>query len=1164
MENRAFGVLAALLLCYVYAPPTAAEPLRVLYAEPFQAQTFSSPGVQKASPSNLRVQAFGRTFELQLEDNMRLLRSTSAQTRERLGAVQLLKGTIKDVPGSWVRLTLSGGRYSGAFWDGAELYAIAPREALGAALLAPMQPAPTAIYRLSDTQGGLLQGTCGVDSSQRANSNPLAKFKALINELRAAADSAFAATPREIDVSMLADFELTNRLGSGTASNLLEKANIVDGIFSSQVGVSTIPTDFVSFAADTDPFTSAEASTLLNELGTYRNNTPLIRGRGLAHLVTGRHLNGSTVGIAYLGSLCEAQFGVSLSESSDFIDSALIMAHELGHNFGAPHDAEPGSSCAATPLGFVMAPQFNNSTTFSTCSVQQMQPHIAAASCVVDSRNRDLAVSGPAAPIQTIVNEAFEVPIDLRSVGDTDAVNIILTVHMPFGLNLLSASLPGGICTTLSDNITLRCELPSLAAGASTRLTLRASHPSASPFGFGIDVISSNDVNSSNDHATVQVDAVSERALRVSTVAIPANVTLGEAFDADFDIAAIGNQTLNNLVIEVFANARATAASIDGGTCNLTPNNGEQVALCTTSSVAPGTPRRLHARFIAERVGETGGQVQAREQSAFSGAFTNFSVHTLPAHDIAVWTDQQDRVTAVGVDAVWPIEVRSVGAFAMDDVHVRFSISQSVDAALEGALAALCTRTSSDFIECDLGTMAAGAVVAGRLRARSNVRTSLGFLVQVLPGLADDDFSNDVLGLNLSVRLPTDVLLTGPATYNLFDQRPATLQAFVEASGANASQDVSVEVSLPAGFSISSARLVQGSCSVQAATPNHATCGRSQLLAGDSAALTVEYQADAPGVYTGSIAVTAREDTDSSNNTRTLTFHVAPAVSGSVQAPPPEVVPTGISKQAVFTLRTNKYALTDARLDFSWFGVLDEFVATAPGAVCAATGNGHRCTFGTIPANSTIPVTVRVRSASATVASINASLFSPAETAFEDNSAFVSYTFLESGDLAVSTSQPSLSGTTNQRVEVQFNTTILSTALDGFVDIDFDAARVRAPAVVNAGACNQLTPPMHCVLNGVSSPGSYPATFSFIPTSAGPLQITLRVGARNDFNSANDQATVTVNVADPPPPPPPPPPPSPSPPSSSSGGGGGGGSMSWLLAALLLLMWHHRRIRSHR
>ena len=101
MKNRAFGALAAaLLLCCAYASAAQAEPLRVLYAEPFQAQTLRTPGAQKPGPASLRVQAFGRTFELQLEENSRLLRATSAASRARFGAIQLLKGTIQDAPGS--------------------------------------------------------------------------------------------------------------------------------------------------------------------------------------------------------------------------------------------------------------------------------------------------------------------------------------------------------------------------------------------------------------------------------------------------------------------------------------------------------------------------------------------------------------------------------------------------------------------------------------------------------------------------------------------------------------------------------------------------------------------------------------------------------------------------------------------------------------------------------------------------------------------------------------------------------------------------------------------------------------------------------------------------------------------------------------------------------
>lgn len=1151
MENRAFGALAtALLLCCVHAAPAMSEPLRILYAEPFQAQPTAASGVQKSGPGALRVQAFGRTFELELDDNSRLLRAASAQAREALGAIQLLKGTVKGAADSWVRLTLIEGRYSGAFWDGSELYAIDSRERLEPQLLVPLPAAATGIYRLSDTQGGLFQGTCALDGSKSALVSPTAKFRALIRELQAVAAATAA---REIEVSMVADFELTSRLGSATASNLLEKANIVDGIFSSQLGVSTIPTDFITFATDSDPFTSSDPQALLTQFGDYRAATPAVRSRGLAHLVTGRQLAGSTIGIAFLGVLCDAHAGASLSESSDFIDSALVMAHELGHNFGAPHDAESGSACAATPPSFLMAPQLNFSSTFSTCSLQQMQPRIAAASCVVPSRNRDVAVSVPATTLQTIVNEPFEVPIDLLSVGDTDAVNLILTVSETLGLNILSASLPGAACTVGRD---VRCELPALAAGASARLTLRASYGSTGQFSIVAQVLSSNDVNSSNDRGVARFEAVTGRALQVIPRSVPVSVTRGDPFEVDFDVAAIGTQAVPNVDVDVTLTlGRATAASIEGGSCALTANF-QQVIHCTTSSVAPGTARRLHAQLISDLIGQSNGSVQAREQGAVSGIASAFSLNTRPARDIELSTDQLNRVTAVGVDAVWPIEVRSAGTHAVDDVRVQLEVAAQLNPVLTGQLAAACTRTSPELFDCSLGTLAGAALVTGQLRARSTVPTAGSFIVHVVPLHADDVGTNDSLALNLDVRVASEISLTTPATQSLFDLRPATLQASIRALGASDSEDVSVDISLPATFSISSARLAQDACTIQALMPNVATCTRPRLLPDQGVALTIEYQAPAPGVYTGSLAVTARDDVDVSNNTRAISFQVAPAVSGSLEPPAPAVFPTGVTRDIVYTLRTNKYTLTDARLDFSWSGSLDEFVATAAGATCSASGTGHSCNFGTLVANSSVPVTVRVRSGSANVVGINAFLFSPAETAPNDNFAFVGYTFLQPGDLTLRTAQPALSATRGQPVDVFFDLTTLSAVLDGYLEITFDPTRVQNPSALQASACTFGTQPVRCLLASPLAPGTLTGNFSFTARSAGPLPITLRVGGRNDFNATNDELSITVNVVDPAPPPPSP---------QSSVAGGGGGATSWTFAAPLVLlwalMWHHRRAR---
>jgi hypothetical protein len=329
--------------------------------------------------------------------------------------------------------------------------------------------------------------------------------------------------------------------------------------------------------------------------------------------------------------------------------------------------------------------------------------------------------------------------------------------------------------------------LASLAPGASARLTLRATYPSKAAVNFIANVLSSNDINSSNDQAAAHVLVLGERDMQITAVAVPPSATLGDPFDVEFDIAAVGNQTLDVVKVEVlmsFAHLVAGSDSIDGGTCEQVPDT-QIITRCTINSLVPGTPRRLRARLISDFIRADGVSVHAYEPIS-AGTFIAAPVRTLPAHDIAVWTDQEDKVVALGLDAVWPIEVRSVGAYPVNDVHVQVGAWIGNNAELEGPLAALCTRISDDALDCNLGTMAAGAVVSGQLRVRSNVPANLSFSVRVVPTQSDDEFMNDFIGLDLSVRQPTDVVLTAPATLSLFDLQPATLQATIAGFGVNA------------------------------------------------------------------------------------------------------------------------------------------------------------------------------------------------------------------------------------------------------------------------------------------------------------------------------------------------------------------------------------------
>ncbi len=174
--------------------------------------------------------------------------------------------------------------------------------------------------------------------------------------------TAEATALKQVRIGVVGDFEFVSQFTTSTPEDaIVARMNVVDGIFTSQVGVKITLATPTLFRTDSDPFTKTAASDLLSELRTYRSGSQAQRALGITHLMTGRNLDGSTVGIAYISGLCSAEFGASLSQSTfNTTQSALIAAHEIGHNFGAPHDGESGSACASTPTDYLMAAQLSH------------------------------------------------------------------------------------------------------------------------------------------------------------------------------------------------------------------------------------------------------------------------------------------------------------------------------------------------------------------------------------------------------------------------------------------------------------------------------------------------------------------------------------------------------------------------------------------------------------------------------------------------------------------------------------------------------------------------------------------------------------------------------------------------------------------------------------
>jgi hypothetical protein len=209
---------------------------------------------------------------------------------------------------------------------------------------------------------------------------------------------------RRLLVGVIADYEFArffddDTTGSTAEQAILARMNIVDGIFSAQLGVKielAAPTVFRDAA---DPFGRTNANELLEEVRRYRAASGTELSRGVTHLMTGRDMDGETVGVAYLGTVCGGGAASSLSEGTRSTTSAaLITAHELGHNFNAPHDGDTNGACPSAPVSFLMAPRLNGSQQFSDCSLEQMAALAMNGQCLADIKPTSAPPPGEVTP----------------------------------------------------------------------------------------------------------------------------------------------------------------------------------------------------------------------------------------------------------------------------------------------------------------------------------------------------------------------------------------------------------------------------------------------------------------------------------------------------------------------------------------------------------------------------------------------------------------------------------------------------------------------------------------------------------------------------------------------------------------------------------------------
>ena len=354
------------------------------------------PSEVTANQARLQIHAFGRDFAMALTPNRDLLASLPATQRARVARDTFLKGKLEGVPDSWVRLNRIDGRISGGFFDGSELYLIDRAKGFSGIGVRGLTANDTIVFRFSDLDFRALVDHGGVEPLVKTETGRgQTDYQNFISHLREVASlqgTAMLAMP----VTIVSDTQFTSQHGSSAASVVVGRINFIDGIYSSQLGVG-ITLWHHEILSSNGTLTATDALELLNQFRTFMTNGAgsEIPFEGLAHLFTDTRPAGGTAGIAYVGVLCNRFSGYGVDEDlNSETTSALVFAHEVGHNFNAPHDGQEGEgqqgACADETFAGIMNPFINGVQQFSDCSLAQMEPAAADASCLVETIDSQL------------------------------------------------------------------------------------------------------------------------------------------------------------------------------------------------------------------------------------------------------------------------------------------------------------------------------------------------------------------------------------------------------------------------------------------------------------------------------------------------------------------------------------------------------------------------------------------------------------------------------------------------------------------------------------------------------------------------------------------------------------------------------------------------------
>ena len=237
-----------------------------------------------------------------------------------------VRGTIDELPGARVAGGVSGGELRAVI-------ALEDGRVLGVQPLRDVDAdAESGLHVVALDDGTLPAGSC-----------PVTEPAVAVTPSDRATPEGATATPAVADLAVDADFEFFQLNGSSTTATTNDVETLIDAVnvvYERDVDLTHRLVTVIVRSTAADPYDSTDPATLFMQLSGHWNAAQTGVTRDLVHLMTGKNLDGSTIGYSGVGVVCNRSRAYGISQArftTNMARRTALVAHEMGHNWNANH-----------------------------------------------------------------------------------------------------------------------------------------------------------------------------------------------------------------------------------------------------------------------------------------------------------------------------------------------------------------------------------------------------------------------------------------------------------------------------------------------------------------------------------------------------------------------------------------------------------------------------------------------------------------------------------------------------------------------------------------------------------------------------------------------------------------------------------------------------------